>query len=121
MARPVTWLPVTPTPTPTHHSVLELQPDIWARFCELLFAAQDAADHPLLRLAQLRLAQLMGCSAVLAGADPQQLANLGRWEVSGHFSERERATLAYAEQFHFDQNRLTVEHKAAMARHFSPA
>ena len=76
-------------------------------------------DPTLLDLVRLRLAQLMGTRAELAGVDPDLLADLERWDSSPRFTERERAALAYAEQYHYDHRVLSDELKPSLARHLA--
>jgi hypothetical protein len=97
--------------------VLGLVPEPYEALCRTLRASRQVADPWLLELCRLRLAQIMGARAELAGADEQLLVELDRWESSAAFGERERAALAYAEQYHYDHNRLSEEQKAELARH----
>jgi alkylhydroperoxidase family enzyme len=75
-----------------------------------------ATDPALLELCRLRLAQLLGAdpssapphpAAAEAGLDPEKLAELARWPTSERFSARDRAALAFAEQWLFDPSGMT--------------
>lgn len=79
---------------------------------EQLDAAHDAAwaavPADVLELCRLRVAQLLGCSAELAqrtegcGVVEATIAELPLWPTSSRFSARERACLAFCEQFVID-------------------
>ncbi len=115
----MTWLPIRVGSEGERKAIFALQPEVWSTFREVLQLACAATDSSLLALCDARLAQLMNCGAVLAAIDPDLLAQLSTWEVSDRFSDRERAALAYTEQFHYDQNRLTVDQKKQMENSFS--
>jgi hypothetical protein len=68
-------------------------------------------DLPLLEICRLRVAQMMGARAELAGADPVLLSNLERWRSSPAFSAKEKAALAFAEQYHLDHHALTDDQR----------
>lgn len=74
-------------------------------------AAWESVDPVLLELCRLRLATLLGCAAELAvrtpaaaaaGLDEERVELLSRWPTSPRFGSRERACLAFAEQFAID-------------------
>jgi hypothetical protein len=97
--------------------VLGLLPEPYEALCRMLTATWRISDPRLLELCRLRLAQLMDTQAELVGADDQLLADLDHWESGAAFGGRERAALAYAEQYHYDHNTLSEEQKAELARH----
>ncbi len=90
------------------HDVLRGHPDV----VEQLDAADDAAwataPADVLELCRLRIAQLLGCAAELAartpgaGVDEATVAELSLWPTSSRFGARERACLAFCEQFVID-------------------
>jgi len=100
-------------------AVLGLQPEAYELLQAALARAWQATDPRLLDLCRLRFAQLVEARAELAGADAQLLMDLERWESGAAFSERERAALAFAEQFHLDHNGITADQEAALAAHLS--
>ncbi len=68
-------------------------------------------DPLLLELCRLRIASLLGCpaelasrtpAAVAAGLDEARVVVLSQWPTSPLFGSRERACLAFAEQFVID-------------------
>ena len=87
-------------------------------------AAWDAVDPVLLELCRLRVAMLLGCEAELqvrtpaaaaAGLDEATIAELSRWPTSDRFGSRERACLAFCEQFVIDVATLDDALAAAVA------
>ena len=116
----MTWLPVDSAAASERDAVLGLQPEGRERLDEVLEISWSITDSSLLDLCRLRLAQLLRCRAELAPADDGHLlAELAEWRSSAAYSERERAALAYAEQFLVDQNGITEEQKAEISRHLS--
>lgn len=92
-------------------SVLDRHPDVRDALEEAWRAAWAAVDPLLLELCRLRVAMLLGCaaelgvrtpSAVTAGLDEAQVTSLSQWPTSPRFGARERACLAFAEQFVID-------------------
>lgn len=85
----------------------QLSPDVY----KALLAAKKALAGsslglPLIELVYLRISQINGCAfclemhakALRDGGTPQaKLDSLAGWHISGHFSEAERAALAWAE------------------------
>ncbi len=74
-------------------------------------AAWDAVDPVLLELCRLRVAMLLGCAAeltartpaaVAAGLGEDVIAVLADWPRSDRFDARQRACLAFTEQFVID-------------------
>jgi len=115
----MTWLPVQAEEVPERDAVLGLAPEPYAVVREALVAAWQITDPRALELCRLRLAQLVDARAELAGAGEELLAELDRWEASAVFTERERAFLAFAEQYHYDHQRLTSQQWDELARHLS--
>jgi alkylhydroperoxidase family enzyme len=112
-------LPIAVSGTSERAAVLELKPEVWKRLQAALALSWTATDRALLASCRTRLAQLMDCRAELDAAGAN---GLGQLEGSGgatQSADRERAALAYTEQFFFDQNALSDEQKEAMARHLS--
>ena len=85
----------------------ELSPEVY----NALVQAKKALDHStldiaLLELVYLRISQINGCAFCLemhgealrkTGVEQRKLDALAGWRVSEHFSERERAALAWTE------------------------
>jgi alkylhydroperoxidase family enzyme len=83
-------------------SILAEQPDVRRDLVSAYEAAREAIDPDLFDKVRIRVAMLLGCSAELAD-DPTGLAAiLPSWPTSPAFSARDRACLAYAEQFVVD-------------------
>lgn len=85
--------------------------------------SDPATDARLLELSRLRIGQLLGLDprtrpvhprAVADGIDSAALDDLARWPTSPHFGTRERAVLAFAEQWFLDPNGVTDADCAAM-------
>lgn len=85
----------------------------------------------LVELVYLRVSQINGCAyclemhttALRAGGTPQvKLDSLAGWRVSSHFSERERAALAWAESLvNVADTHAPDEDFAPLKAHFSDA
>jgi len=82
-----------------------------------------ATDPLLLELCRLRIGQMLGLdprtrpvspAAVAAGLDDATIADLPRWPTSLRFGARERAALAFAEQWLFDPSGVTDDDCAAL-------
>jgi alkylhydroperoxidase family enzyme len=116
----MTWLPVEANTVSERDAVFGLKPDVFEVLNEMLAIARRIADPRLLQCCRLRVAQMMGARAELAGADPQLLAELADWRESAAFSNRERAALAYAEQYHLDHHAISEAQKEELARYLSP-
>ena len=88
--------------------VLAGRPDIVEHLAAAHDAAWDAVDRRLLELCRLRVAMLLGCAAELAtrtpgaGVDQPTVEELSAWPTSPRFDERDRACLAFCEQFVLD-------------------
>ena len=115
----MTWLPVETAFLPQRDAVLGLKPDVYEALRKTLTLAWQITDSHLLNLCRLRLAQMVGARAETASADQILLAELEGWRSSSAFSERERAALSYAEQYHVDHRRITDEQEEELARHLS--
>jgi alkylhydroperoxidase family enzyme len=110
----VTWLPVETEAGSERDAVLGLVPEPYQAMRRVLIAAWQSTDPRVLDLCRCRLAQLMECRAELAGLDGDVLALLASWETSTELTERERAALAFAEQYHYDHRRLDTGLCAAL-------
>ncbi|OLU33459.1 carboxymuconolactone decarboxylase family protein [Pseudomonas sp. PA27(2017)] len=85
----------------------QLSPDIYKGLLAAKKAlAGSSLGLPLIELVYLRISQINGCAfclemharALRDGGTPQaKLDSLAGWHISGHFSEAERAALAWAE------------------------
>jgi hypothetical protein len=115
----MTWLPIETALLPERDVVLGLKPDVYEALRKTLTLAWQITDSQLLDRCRLRLAQMVGARAETAGADQILLSELEGWRSSSAFSERERAALSYAEQYHLDHKRITDEQKDELARHLS--
>jgi alkylhydroperoxidase family enzyme len=91
--------------------VLHAHPDVRGPLGDAWDAAWDSVDPVLLELCRLRIAMLLGCraelvartsAAVEAGLDESVVAVLADWPRSARFGPRERAGLAFTEQFVID-------------------
>jgi alkylhydroperoxidase family enzyme len=97
------------------HGVLERaldeQPDVAQSLETLHDAAWSVVDPVVLELCRLRIAKLLGCefeqglrtdAAAAAGLDEATVADLSARPTSERFGRRERACLAFCEQFVID-------------------
>jgi alkylhydroperoxidase family enzyme len=87
-----------------HADVRDALADAWV-------AAWTSVDPVLLELCRLRMAMLLDCAdelaartpaAVAAGLDEAMVAALAAWPYDARFGRRERACLAFTEQFVID-------------------
>jgi alkylhydroperoxidase family enzyme len=110
-------------------AVLSDRPGVAAHLAELERAAWSAVDPVLLELCRLRIAMLLGCPdemeartdvAIAAGLDEAVLADLASWPTSARFGSRERACLAFCEQFVIDVAGSSDELALAVADHLGP-
>ena len=115
----MTRLPVATTSCSERDAILGLKPDVYDVLREMLTLTWRITDARLLDLCRLRVAQMVGARVETAGADEQLLADLEGWRSSSAFSDRERATLSFAEQYHLDHHLITDEQKEALGRHLS--
>jgi len=85
----------------------QLSPDIYKGLLATKKAlAASSLGLPLIELVNLRISQINGCSFCLemhakalrdGGAPAAKLDSLAGWRISAHFSDAERAALAWAE------------------------
>ncbi|QKN80734.1 carboxymuconolactone decarboxylase family protein [Scandinavium goeteborgense] len=85
----------------------ELSPEVYAAFVQASKALERSElDLSLIELVYLRVSQINGCAFCLEmhskalrkqGIEQVKLDALAGWRVSQHFSDRERAALAWAE------------------------
>ena len=125
--RPRYAAPLVTAPLPTSaviDAVLAGTPDVARQLAAADVAAWKAVDPVLLELCRLRVAMLLGCEAELqvrtpaataAGLDEATIAELSRWPTSDRFGSRERACLAFCEQFVIDVANLDDALAAAVA------
>lgn len=92
-------------------AVLRDRPAVYAHLAAAHDAAWRAVDPVLLELCRLRIAVLLGCDAERsvrtpvakrAGLDEAAVSALSQWPSSPRFGARERACLAFCEQFVID-------------------
>ena len=92
-------------------AVLHAQPGVLAQLVAAHEAAWRVVDPVLLELCRLRVAALLGCrseqaartpAATRAGLDETTVAALADWPTSARFGPRERACLAFCEQWVMD-------------------
>ncbi len=90
---------------------LARHPDVRDALARSWAAAWRSVDPVLLELCRLRIAMLLGCAdemaartpeAVAAGLDESTVAALAMWPHDDRFGSRERACLAFTEQFVID-------------------
>jgi alkylhydroperoxidase family enzyme len=95
----------------TFTSVLAERPDLGEPLEALDAAAWSVVDPVLLELCRIRIAMLLGCAveqrlrsdaARAAGLGEATIAELAAWPTSERFGPRERACLAFCEQFVID-------------------
>lgn len=93
------------------------------RAYEVAVWRDPATDPLLLELCRLRIGQMLGLdpatrplapAALAAGLDDTWIAELSRWPTSGRFGARERAALAFAEQWFLDPSGMTDDDCAAL-------
>jgi alkylhydroperoxidase family enzyme len=93
----------------------QIAPAAFAAFDLVRASARAAVDPTLFALARGRIATLLGIAAPgESGAAREQIAALPSWPSSPLFGERERAALAFAEQFVLDVSATTNEQRAAL-------
>jgi hypothetical protein len=116
----MTWLPVRAESGSERDTLFGLAPDVDELLRDMLSVADQISDPWLLECCHLRQAQLMGARAALAGVDAQLLSQLEDWRASPVFSNRERAALSYAEQYHLDHHVISDEQKDQLSRYLAP-
>lgn len=106
---------------------LTTYPDIRTSLAELHKAAWGVLDVVVLQLCRLQIARLLGCEAETdeysvaaskAGLSEEMLADLPRWYVSSRFDERQKACIAFAEQFVMDVSALSDQQVNDVVTHF---
>lgn len=109
--------------------VLHAHPDLAVHLADAHAAAWRAVDPVLLELCRLRIAMLLGCEAervvrtpcaTQRGLEEATLAELAQWPSSSRFGPRERACLAFCEQFVLDVAAMTDEQAGQVAAHLGP-
>ncbi len=107
-----------------------LSPAAAGALSDVVAAAWDSTDPALLELARLRIATLLGHSADLdrrtpravdAGLSEDKVREVASWPTSPRFTARERACLAFTEQFVIDANGVTDELVAEVTAHLGAA
>jgi alkylhydroperoxidase family enzyme len=90
-----------------------IAPEALRAFADVIASARAAIDPDLYALARARIATLLGVAdAAPAG---EKIRALPSWPDSPLFSDRERACLAFAEQFVLDVSAVSDEQRAALA------
>ena len=109
--------------------VLHEHPDIVEHLDDLHQAVWRVVDPVVLELCRLRIAKLLGCQpeqdvrtpeALAAGLQEATIADLAAWPSSAHFGPRERACLAFCEQFVIDVASLSDELAFAASEQLGP-
>ena len=116
----MTWLPVEASPLPERDVVFGLKSEVYDLLRGTLTTAWRITDPSVLDTCRLRVAQMVEARADTAAADDRVLTELDRWRASSAYSERERAALAYAEQYHVDHHLITDRQKRDLACHLAP-
>jgi alkylhydroperoxidase family enzyme len=109
--------------------LLSDRPAVASHLADLERAAWSAVDPVLLELCRVRIAMLLGCAdeaqarsgdAIARGLDEATLADLASWPTSPRFGPRERACLAFCEQFVIDVAGMSDDLAFAVAEHLGP-
>ena len=109
--------------------VLAEQPDVADSLDALYEAAWSLVDPVLLESCRLRIATLLGCeyerelrtdAAIAAGLDEATIVDLPAWPTSERFGRRERACLAFCEQFVIDVAGMDDELAFAVSDELGP-
>lgn len=116
----MTWLPIEASPLSERDAVLGLKSEVYELLRGMLATAWRITDPRLLDICRLRVAQMVGARADISSADGQFLTGLSDWRSSSAFTERERAALGYAEQYHLDHKGITNSQKQELAHYLSP-
>ena len=93
--------------------VRAIAPDAFGAFEKVIASARASVDPELYAIVRARIATLLGIAGE-APADDRQRA-LPQWPDSPLFTERDRACLAFAEQFVLDVSSVSAEQRAALA------
>lgn len=108
----------------------ELSPNVYAGLVQASIALEKSSlERPLLEMLYLRVSQINGCAFCLemhskalrkSGVEQVKLDALAGWRVSNHFSDAERAALAWAEDLtHIAENRAEESVYQPLLVHFS--
>jgi hypothetical protein len=116
----MTWLPVRAGSGSERDTVFGHAPDVYELLRDMLSVADQISDPWLVECCHLRQAQVMGARAALAGVGAPLLSELQDWRESAMFSNRERAALSYAEQYHLDHHLISDEQKDQLSGHLAP-
>jgi alkylhydroperoxidase family enzyme len=126
----MTWLTGLPEAETDWQRLAGLSPDAVGALSDVVVAAWDDADPVLLELARLRIATVLGHQgeqrrrtdrARVAGLGEEKLAELAAWPTSPRYDARDRACLAFTEQFVIDANGVTDEQVADVTGHLGSA
>lgn len=109
-----------------------LSPDAYRGFGMTKAAlGKSSLGKPLVELVWLRVSQINGCAFCLEmhakalradGVPDTKLDSLAGWQVSEHFTERERAALAWTDALtHVDQTHAPDQDYEPLKAHFSDA
>jgi alkylhydroperoxidase family enzyme len=110
-------------------AALSDRPDVASHLADLERAAWSSVDPVVLELCRVRIAMLLGCAdeaqarsgeAIARGLDETTLADLPKWPTSSRFGPRERACLAFCEQFVIDVAGMSDDLAFAVAEHLGP-
>lgn len=105
----MTWLPVPTEGGNERAAVLGLHPEAYRLHQTFLGACDSMVDHDLLELSRARMAQVLRCREELARHDPELLDRLRSWYQEPSFTDRQRAAIAFVEQFIVDPSLVTSE------------
>ena len=111
--------PAAPTTAEVISRVLAGHDDLVGALADVHDAARAAVDPGLLERCELRIAMLLGAPAE-AAADASLPTDLASWPTAERFDERDRACLAFCEQFVIDVAALDDELARAVADHLGP-
>jgi alkylhydroperoxidase family enzyme len=114
----MSWLTQTTDAKLSTFPAFGVAPEVSKPFEDVRRIALTLIDRLVLESCLLRLAQVLGCETNLT-ASRVWLAELERWSTSSTFSQRDRAALAYSEQFLLDPHGITEDHRAELDAHFS--
>lgn len=102
----------------------ELRPEALDRLAEAGAVVNDVVDSALLAIVRERVAMLLGCDREIArqgwpqAVEPAVLDAVADWPTDPRFSERDRDTLSFVEQYVIDVASVDDAMVARMARHF---
>ena len=122
----MTWLPGVAAAGNDWDALASRWPKAMDALAGLVRAAWEDTDPSLLELARLRTATLLRNEAELAsrtaraGLSEDKVAQLPAWPSSPLFDDRERACLAFTEQFIMDANGVTQGQVDALTGHLGP-